>query len=597
MTTTPSHWIRRNDTSRMPRCFVYLDTESQVVEDRLGPTQVWRLAVTCIDRRKGNTHEYRDPEWGEHRTPDELWDWIEAHAMKEGRTVVIAHNVAYDLRIADAFEQLTTRGWRLDRIRLDSEQAMARWRRGRQTILCIDSMSWFPAALETIGDELGIPKHPLPTDASEDAAWWARCRRDVEILRTAWRRMLAWLVELDAGTWQPSGAGMSWTVWRHRFYTHRVLVDTEHDDRPMEREAIWTGRCEAWRHGKLTDGPFYEFDFTCSYLTIARDIDLPQRPVAHPRKASLKEVLQWAEKACVLTSVTVSTTEPVLPARSGHGIYWPVGTFETTVWDRELRLALSVGATVDVQRAVVYSRAPILHAFACWCMPLAMNVSGTTDPVVQRVAKHWARALIGRFGVRYTTWEPFGEAIEPGLALHRAVDADTDEQFRLLTLGRDCLREGPLVEGENAVPSVMGYVMSEARVRLWRAMECAGFEHVAYVDTDGLVVDEVGAKRLHAAGVEGLRLKASYKTIEVLGPRQCVFGGELRMSGVPRRAKRVGPQTWEGEVWPHLGTSLARSEPASVRVQRRRIVVRGVDHRRQHVAGGATAALVASPQV
>lgn len=569
------------------------DTESQVVVDNRGPTQVWRCGVAVHCHRKEGKDEYRDDEWGEFSTPQELWSWIDARTRADTRTVVVAHNLAYDLRISDAFSTLGDLGWRLDRVRLDGDTTTVRWRRGSSTILGVDSMSWFPVALDVVGQELGVRKVRLPKPDAPIEAWLHRCRVDVQILRDAWMRIVRWLREFDAGTWQPTGAAMSWTVWRHKFYTHKVLVDDDEPLRELEREAVWTGRCEVWRHGAQHDGPYAEWDYSASYLRIAHDTELPTRVVGKVNAPRWSEVERWLTTSCVLATVSISTDVPCLPARSAHGIYWPTGTFQTTVWGPELAIAAGVASSFVVDSAVIYSRAPILRAFAAWSLPIIESGGENVDPVVARVVKHWSRALIGRFGVRYRTWDPFGEAPVSGVLAGDAHDLDTGERFRVLHVNGETLREGELVEGENAVPAVMGMVMSEARARLWHTMGVAGFENVVYVDTDGLVVNDAGSRRLEQARLPGLRIKGVYGSVEAWGPRQCVFGDQVRVAGVPRRARRTDRRTFTGEVWPALGTSLGRGESASVRTAVRTMTVRGVDHRRRHLRDGTTAPILA----
>lgn len=593
MSDVQPHWIRPNEVARFPRCFVYLDCEAQLHHDDKGPVQTWRCAVTAHDHRRDKGWAWRDPEWATHATPADLWRWVDALCKKSQRCVLIAHNLAYDLRIADAFTILPALGWVLDRVRLDSEQTQVRWRHGTRTLLCIDSLAWVPASLDQLGADVGLDKVPLPAWSAPLDRWQERCVRDVEILRTVWRRILDWLHDIDAGVWQPTGAAQSWTVWRHKFMKHKVLVDDDDAVRELERESVWTGRTEVWQHGKLEVGPYTEWDYACAYLHIARDCGLPRRVVGRAQRPRLRDVREWIDRACVLARVRVSCAQPLVPARCDTGIRWPVGTFETVVWDPELRLLVDADALVEVIECVVYDRKPLLKDFADWCLPLALNVDGDVDPIVQRVAKHWSRALVGRFGVRYRSWIPFGEAVEEGVQLSTASDVDTGERFRVLTIGDKLLREGVSTEGENAVPSVMGWIMSEARRRMWVTMLDAGLENVAYVDTDGLLVNAEGDARLWEHGKAGLRRKQSYPHLEIFGPRQCVLGAELRISGVPRRSVRTGPLTFEGEVWPFLSTSLASGDAGSVRVVPRKMTVRGVDNRRQHLPGGATAAFVA----
>jgi hypothetical protein len=515
--------------------------------------------------------------------------WVDSKARVGERCVIVAHNLAYDLRIADAFRWLPELGWRLDRIRLDAEQTQCRWRDGKRTLLMIDSTSWFPGALDPIGDEVHIEKPALPSQADSDALWVDRCTTDVRILREAYKRVLRWLSVDDLGNWQPTGAGQAWATWRHRFMDCRVLVGDDPEVRDMEREAVWCGRAEAWRHGEHRKGPFTEWDMQCAYLRIMRECALPIRQVHRASVPDGRLMETWRRQGRVLARIEVTTDVPVVPAQGPHGIYWPVGTFQTTVWDPELQLLDEAGATYKVLDAAVYQRRDALAAFANWLWPLATNDAHNVDPIVHRVAKHWSRALIGRFGVRYRTWEPYGDTPTYHVGLQTVSDLTEGTTWRLLSIGNTCLREGDTVEGENAIPSLMGWVMSETRRRLWLTMARAGLDHVLHVDTDGLLVDPIGSANLEQHGYAGLRVKGVYSRVDVLAPRQVVYGGQLRAPGVPRRSKRIERTTWEGESWQWLTTALQTGRPDRVIVAKRRITLSCDDPRRQHLRGGATA--------
>ena len=551
-------------------------------------TQTWRCGVTCLDVRTRNKVEWRDPEWADHVDPAQLWHWVDARARPGERMVVVAHNLAYDLRISQAFTWLPRLGWQLDRIRPDGEQTFARWRNGRRTITCIDSMAWFPVGLDRIADDVGMVKPRLPGNHAPTSVWLDRCRADVAILREAWRRVLQWLRDEDLGVWQPTGAGQAWSAWRHRHLTDKVLVGDDPEIREMERGALWCGRSEAWKHGRATGGPFTDWDVEAAYLRIMRDCEVPVRPLARIVGPDDRDLRRWRDVACVLARVDVTTDRPVVPARGPHGSYWPTGTFTTTVWDPELDLLDSVDAKYRVTECVVYTRRPALASFARWLWPLATGTDDSVDPVVRRVAKHWSRAIVGRFGVRYHAWQPYGDAIEPGCELVPFTDLATGERTRLLTVGTSCLIETGQIEGDNAVPSVLGWIMSETRRRLWVTMLDAGLDHVLHVDTDGLLVDAQGSANLIAAGKAGLRIKGEYRAVEVIAPRQVVYGGTLRAPGVPRRSRRESARVWTGQTWSRLSTELATGTPDRVQIRPRRIVLKGADHRRVHLPNGAT---------
>lgn len=592
MRRTPrAHYVKHNAVTRVPRAFIYLDTEAHRSRGKRSEVQSFRLAVAAFDARRHDRNGWKERDW--HRSTDttDLWEWITSRCRKKARTVLVAHNLAYDLRLSDAFVALPALGWRCIFVRLDGGQAMAIWRSENRTLAMVDSMSWTPTALEKLGVMVDLPKLDLPDDDDSDEAWWARCTRDVEILAEVWLRIMAWIEEDDLGNWKPTGAGQSWAAFRHRFKTHELLVHEDDDAREAERASTMTGRCEAWKVGKLAGGPFVEWDFVSQYATIGLECDVPVKLTGELMSPTLSKVLALSEHRAVLVECEVETDVPTLSCRLESGILWPVGRFRTTVWEGELALALARGATVRVERAWVYRTEPALAAFCAWVLAGMDPEHGHPDPVVRAALKHWSRTLIGRTAAQWSRWDLVGTSPVAGVSLGRAHDRDAGESFRLLQVGYDLMRARPYKENPDAMVSVMSWIMAEARRRLWCAMETAGLENVVYVDTDSVIVDAVGDQRLSEAALPGFRIKNVYRELEVLAPRQIIPQGRLRASGVPSGARRVGPNVWEGQVWTGLGASISAGEPDTVRVAMRRFRIHGTDKRRLHLSDGSTAAV------
>lgn len=592
MRRTPrAHYVGHNAVTRVPRAYIYLDTETHRTRDRRSELQSFRLAVAAFDVKRHDGDGWKERDW--HRSTDvtDLWVWITSRCRKKARTVLVAHNLAFDLRISDAFVVLPSLGWSCVFVRLDGGQAMAIWKLESRSLVMVDTMSWTPTALEKLGAICGVEKLGLPDENASDDAWFDRCVRDVEILAVVWRRLVHWIETDDLGNWKPTGAGQSWAAFRHRFKIHELLVHSDDDAREAERASTHTGRAEAWKWGKLTGGPFVEWDFETAYCRIGVECDVPTQLVGSIPSPSLEKVLRFAEEHRVLAEVEVETDEPTIPYRSGDGIAWPVGRFPTTVWCNELQHALEFGAQVTVGRAWVYRRAPALREFCSWVLGGLDGTRGDVDPIVQLALKHWSRTLIGRTAAQWTRWDLYGRSPDCDVSLAQCFDVGAGETFRLLQVGHDLLRARAYKENPDAMVSVMAWVMAEARVRLWGAMQSAGLENVCYVDTDSVIVNADGDQRLSEARIPGLRVKSVYRTLEVLGPRQIIPGGRLRASGVPTGARKVGRRVWEGEVWSGLGTSIAAGESDQVRVALRKFRLQGTDKRRVHLSGGSTRAV------
>lgn len=590
-TAPPAHYLRHNKTTRVPRNFIYLDSEAYREPKPYGEVQTFRCAVAAHDRRRHDTGAWCETERGTFLATGDLWAWISARTQARARTVLVAHNLAYDLRITCALTALPALGWTLGAIRLDRGSAWCTWKQGDRTLQMVDSFSWVPTNLERLGELVEIPKLALPDWEDSDEAWIARCERDVEILGAVWRRLVDWVRVSDLGNWRPTGAGQSWSAFRHRFMSDRILSHDNDDARTAERVAAWTGRCEVWQHGRVVGGPFSEWDYSAAYAHVGAECSVPIKLCGESGSPTIEQWARLGRKYAVLAQCTVTTDVPTVPARIDDRICWPVGTFETTLWENEVALAIEHGGSVDVSRLWWYRREPALREFCNWVLAMLAGHSSDPDPVVVLAAKHWSRALVGRFGARWSEWETVGRSDTSGLSLGTVIDIADGCSWSLLQVGHELKRKTAEYDSPDAVPSVMSWVMAECRVRLWELCERAGRENVVYMDTDGVIVNRAGSERLRAAAIPGLRLKGQWRSVNMLAPRQIELGGELRAAGIPRRSVKVSAGVYEGEVWQELATSLRQGGGEAVEIATRRLRLSGVDHRRRHLADGVTAPL------
>lgn len=583
-----AHWVPENKVTRIPRHFIYLDAEATQQPARIGVVQSFRLAVAMSERRRNHHTDETVREWCETLDVETLWDWVDLRCKVRERTVLVAHKLDYDMRITDAVRQLVERGWECVTLRLDSAQVFAHFRCRGRSLMLVDSLSWLNAGLEKLAPMVGMSKLDLPAWNDSDEAWFARCRRDVEILAECYGTLMRWVRTDDLGNWKPTGAGQAWAAYRHRFMRTRILVHEDDDARTAEREAAWAGRCEAWRHGRLVGGPWTEWDYTTAYARIGVECEVPVQLLGEQSYAQTRRSFGEVPHRALLTECVVRTEVPTVPARNDGHVLWPIGEFRSTLWDHEIAMAVEHGAHVAPMRTWVYKTAPALRPFCEWVLSLVEDRTDETHALVRMAAKHWSRALIGRFGSRWASWEDIGTADHDSLELGYVIGPGVTEPFRYMQVGRRIMRQGATEDAPDAVPAIMSWVMAEARCRLWRAAQVAGVEHVAYMDTDSLLVDPEGTSRLTRAALSGFRVKSVWDTGVVHGPRQIELHGVLRAAGIPRGAVKVAPDTWIADTWEQIGTSVARGAPDMVRIVPRLSKLKGTDRRRRKLPGGLT---------
>lgn len=582
-----AHYIKANEQARVPSRVVVFDTEANRERTEKGECQTWSLAVAMFLEwnRKGEltrTLEIFD-------TPTELWLAISQFTRPTKRTVVYAHNLNYDLRISNALSLLPKLDFSLRDIRLDGRGSWSKWSRDKATLTLCDSASIFPVKLEELAKMLGMRKLPLP-NSTERTQLLQRCKRDVEILSRAIICYLSWMRSGQLGNWQMTGASQAWSHWRHSHYTHQVLIHDNSEALAAERAAMHAGRCEAWQWGERSGDVWYEYDWQNSYPRIARDYGLPARLVGTINSPNPDSMPKLMSKYCVLAELEVDTEYPCVPASHEGRVLWPVGKFTTTLWDAEIRLLQEHGATFRVRRAWLYSRQPILRDWAEWILSSLHDPSETMEPWQKLILKHWSRALIGRFGMRYSAWEMFATTDQPNVTISELYNSDTQVLSQLMQIGTNIYTSGEQKEIEDGCPQITGYIMSVARSKLWRVSQSIGASNVLYMDTDSLLVNSDGHRAIQTqrgtGDFDGLRSKGRYRSLHIYGPRSIICDKRPTVSGLPKRSTETAPGKWEGETWRGVTESIRQGEWDRVTIRNSTFHLRYNMYRRHFVDGG-----------
>lgn len=585
-----SHWIGLNHQNRVPARWIAFDTEAKKKTTALGETQTWMMG--CAAKWRTDLKNTPAIQVEKFDTPEELWEWVTAACKPKTRTVVWAHNLGYDIRISQAMEILPKLGWRLDWCNMGANVSTMTWRCEKGTLTFADLFSWLPMRLEDIGELVGLPKGKMPAPTDRLMSWKRYCARDVEIVVRAVKEIVSFVGTEDLGNWQPTGAGMAFATWRHKFLEHKVLVHDDEAALEAERKAMHTGRAEAWRHGRLTGDTWVECDLQQAYVRIAATTDLPTKLKWHNGAITHGQYRSLRQRFCVLGRVTVRTSVPCVPVYHRGRTIWPVGEFTTWLWDCEIDAALREADAVKFHECYVYTKAPILASWAQWVLKTQERRDDQATPAVRKWIKHSGRTLIGRIALRTSQWAVWGTNPENEAGISYQVDQDTGRTYRLMHSGDRTFREEARIEGHDSLPQVTGYIMAMCRVWLWEAISTAGFDNIAHVDTDSLHVNVRGLEALREhygpRFLELWQLKATYDRMDVYGPRNYRGNDMRKLAGIPSRAKEVKPNTFVGESWSSMGGDMSAGRTGSVTVTAKEWKVKAYDPRRNNSPKGHT---------
>lgn len=585
-----AHWVKFNHQNRVPGRWISFDTESYTLVKGKERSQFWRVGAAWRWRTGLKGGDYAESEF--FSTPEKLWQWVTDYCRPGERTVVTCHNLGYDVRISEVMRILPDLGWRLEWCNLGSTVSSMTWRGPRGTLVFSDLFTWLPMRLEDIGELVGVPKLNMPTTRAKIADWRTYCLRDAEIVYLAVKEIAAYIKSNNLGNWQPTGAGMSYATWRHKFMTHRVLVHDDEEALEAERKAMHTGRAEAWRHGEITGETWVEVDLKQAYTQIAAAMELPTKLKYHHGGLSRNQYMELRSRFAVLCHVQVRTSVPCVPVHSGQRTLWPVGEFDTWLWDAEMDIALDEADSVRIVECFVYTKAPILSDWAHWVLRIQGLPDEVSPPVIKKWVKHSGRTLIGRIALRTSQWAVWGGNPEGRAGISHMVDTESGKVSRMMHAGDRTFVEEEKREGRDSLPQVTGYIMSVCRTWLWNAMKIAGAENIAHVDTDSLIVNVKGLEAMYKAYGAGFgklwQIKATYDKMHVYGPRNYRGDGIRKVSGVSKKAKEVEPNLFVGERWASMAGDMANGITGSVSMYDHTWHAKTADPRRMDAAGIGT---------
>jgi len=591
-------YLKPTVTTRWPHRYGFLSVGGTVeVEGDRSVERFERAAWHhCSRREKSRPWRWSDPQVL--RTLDEVWDTVDSWATParanshEGSEYwLIVRDSVRTLQLSDMFLRLADRGWRFERGVLNGDRTWAMFSCEKRKLILVDLMSWCAWSLPKLAAEVGHGGawvDHLPANETEaDLAIVA----ELAIITDVWHRIASWCESRNMGMARPTGAGQAMAAFQRNWLTENLLHHGDDEVYALERDAAWCGRAEAWRIGRVRGTKVHEWDMRNAYARIALDAMLPVHLMGVAPWRSVDEMIDRGAGFGHMCEVTVTTDRPCVPYRSPAGVVWPVGRFDTVLWQPEVELALAEGASIELRRVWAYRMVAALSTWAEWVLGALDEEHGEPDAIIRALVKRWSRALIGRFGMWVGDWEPTLTGGTMRIAGGPIVEHGVRYPRHFLVIGSQLWEEGTQHPSSRSVPSIMGWIQSECRVRLWRLMRQVGFEHLVHVDTDGVLVDDVAHEALTRSAGDDLRHKGSWDRAHVYRTRQVMLDKSARVSGMPYEGREVRGARWVGRAARTPLQSLSAGEPDRRVIRRISGTLGGHETKREVLPGGYTGPL------
>jgi hypothetical protein len=528
------HELKWNKATEAPYRFLFTDTETVGTgRDNTGEQRI-RLGSACYWERPHDRHAERI-EWHDYRTADEFWELVDTYSADKTRLVVFAHNVGFDFQVLGSGEALRAHGWIIRKAIIDSPRFILKARRGSQSLWILDWFNYFRGSLAFAGELVGVPKLPMPAAASSDSEWAVYCRNDVLVLFQAVRRYVEFLARYDLGAFAYTLAGQSMNAYRHRFMPVPIMVHVNKAAIELERRGYYGGRTELFHKGELPPGAYAYVDINSAFASVMHDEEFPTALVGVAPRCSVARLEELCQKYAVIADVDLATELPLYPKRHEQRLVFPIGGFSTTLSTPELIVALQRGHVVSVSKCALYKRGVIFKTWVEEIYKLRSDAKQVGDKLWDELLKRLMNSLYGKFGQLNDEWEIVGD--EPGEPdrIWTQYDLDKGTRNTYRRLGGVVEKAIGDREGYNSFVAIAAQVTSSARVLLLKYIERAGFSNVFYCDTDSLIVNLEGYKRLKPhidpSALGQLKLEHASRHVRINAAKNYVFGATVRHKG------------------------------------------------------------------
>lgn len=586
MAPAPVHYLKASKTTWSPPHLYVLDTETRTEVD--GPTEVEALRLWCakVIDRTGPIIGGRSSVWTRGTTADGLARSVDHVAERRETLWLFAHNLAFDLVTTRLPLQLIDLGWVVGDFALSGDAPWMRMSKGRRSLTLVDSVSFLPMSIKALGKLLGVAKPALPRQDAAEKIWLRRCRADVEILARGLIELMDWHDREGRGFFSVSGTATAWGHMRQRLAPKSVVIDPAAPVQARDRAALYGGRRSVWRVGTFRGRRYLEVDLVAAYPTAATELAVPVRRAGTYERMPLDTPHLDDPTVGLIAQCVIATDSPRYPVRYADAVWYPTGTFATTLAGPELSAARARGELVSIGACEWHRLAPALADWASWLLELRGAGDDQVPAPVRAALKVWGRTVIGRFAGHSWTRTELGPApsrewnYEPGMNMTTGLPGGN------VDLGGRRWWVEQTEGADNAYPAVTAWVESAVRAALATVVDLIGPNAVLVANTDGLVVAETmlgsraagGAVRA-PAGLTGaartrwvldqvsaavaplsLAVKRSATNVTVLGPTHVRLGAQRKLAGIPTDADEDAPGEFSFRAWPTMTWQMAEGD-------------------------------------
>jgi hypothetical protein len=550
--------LKKANGKRLPQRFIFFDTETETIDNQ-GTQRLKLIAACCwiINNKTG----VEKIEWYHTKSGKRFYIWLRDRLKSHISTRIMSANIWFDFRTSGLYKHLKKDRWRCVSDFSKGHTLIFKFKLNNYRLEFVNIQNYFNVPVSVIGKSIGLPKLSVNFGTVGDADLLTYCKRDVEIIFTAFRNLYLFVKENELGSIPYTLPGIAFSAYIHRFMKRQINIHIKEKVLKLERKSYFGGRCECFFIGKPSKGKYYKVDINAMYSYVMRSNDYPVKYLKAGTNVSTAAIVKTSPLYCFIAECEVLTNKPVYPYRSNGKLIFPIGRFITTLTTPSLLFGIKHGHIKKVLKLACYKKANLFKRFVDYFYNKRIEFRGSNNPAFAYMCKLILNSLYGKFGQRTSKIVYTGVNNQAKDIRRLIIDAKTHKtSIHQVFFGRETIIDQGEDEAINSMPAISAHVTDYARLYLWSLMVKAGLDNCFYCDTDSIILNESGYKKLilkiNPDKLGMLKIEAFSKHVDIRGAKNYVFGSETRIKGIPKKAKRNKDGSFTYPVFPGMVSEL-----------------------------------------
>jgi len=539
----------------MPRHVVFFDTETHMTVRDDGATEHRLRLGWCCYLQRGHGRHREIEEWFSFTTAEAFWQFVMSHTAAKVKLWVIARNLGFDFTVVEGWHFLKASGYKLKFFYASGVTNIISVHKTGSSIVLLDSLNWFVESLEETGKRIGIPKMHVDFDTVADSELSIYCKNDVLIELENFRLLIRFLEENKVSRLCYTRGSTAMAAYLFRHYHVPIYIHNNREAIELERAAYKGGRVECFQLGDFNAGPYTVVDVNSLYPYVMGQHDYPCKYIRQERYPTLPEFSDYLQEYAVVATVVVDTKEPVYPVR-GDRTFFPIGHFTASLCTPELLYAQNKGHIVSVVKCVLYEKANLFRSFVDTFYQMRLRFKAEESAEYVELCKKILNSLYGKFGQKAEEWTKIADCPGEPDRYEYLIYADRPGIHSIRYLMGQCFELTRFGESYDSFPAIAAHVTAYGRLVLWRLMQKVGKGNYFYCDTDSLIVNAKGLRRLRSemstTELGKLKVEETMAAMSIYGLKDYVTGQKVVTKGIRKNAEKLSEGVYRQARWPSL---------------------------------------------